>query len=99
MYLFADHNLIVFDELPKDAVLTDSNGWPNESMRDKFKNDLDSLYDTDRYYYYCKECKGYVKGIMNEQGENSLGPLCGRLGKTYNCCRCGWELDFQGCIS
>jgi len=94
-----DHNLIVFDELPEDGVLTDSDGFPNQSMRDKFHGDWNKIYNTDFYYYYCEYCKGYIKGTMIHRGENSLAPLSGRLGTSSSCRRCSRELDFYGVVS
>jgi len=56
------------------------------------------VYKTDpgELSYYCKYCKGWIKGEPNRYQEDTLAPLAGRKGAVEHCIRCGNEINFFG---
>lgn len=57
------------------------------------------LYVDGKGYYFCRYCDGWIEGKEEWESENSLGPLCGRVGNSISCIRCHNELEFWGAIS
>ena len=51
---------------------------------------------SEKNFYRCPFCKGWIKGQPCEAREDSAGILAGRRGVSITCIRCGSELDFQG---
>lgn len=94
MYNYINPSLPVLEKVPPDGFEVDVHGsimdWDKLITANKDK------WDT---YYYCTECKGYIKGSPSEHGENTIGPLAGRFGQSYNCIRCNYELAFYGYVS
>jgi|GEM_PF-4159281 len=86
----------VFKELPEDGIETNFSGWPKPQYR---KMNLEELYDQNRYYYYCPNCQGFIKGTMAQKRIDTLRPLAGRRGTEYSCRKCRSNLGFEGMVS
>jgi hypothetical protein len=53
----------------------------------------------DKTWHKCYGCGGWIEGDANEYHEDTIGPLCGRRGRSSHCRRCGLEIDFFGAMS
>jgi hypothetical protein len=49
--------------------------------------------------YYCRYCRGWIKGKPNRFEIDTIALLSGRKGTVLHCIRCGAEIDFFGIYS
>lgn len=89
-----DSDLPVYNKIPDNGIEVDCYGFVIDWVvlmdhEEKIKNK----------FCYCTRCNGYIPGTPIQEGENSIGPLCGRCGTSYRCRRCGKELAFNGYMS
>jgi len=98
---FTNPEIKVFKEIPSDGILVDSQGHINDwkYIFTLEPNEQSRLMKPEHHYYYCGQCDGYIQGHPSIQGENTIGPLVGRCGKSHRCLRCWYELNFDGYYS
>jgi hypothetical protein len=96
-YNNTNNDLPLYNEVPENGLEIDVHGsFTDGASWEILKTYPEYLHNT---FYYCNQCKGYIAGQPSQDGENSIGPLAGRCGTSYNCIRCGYELGFHGYMS
>lgn len=91
-----DENLPVLQELP-DGVHEQPTSWLRPKLREAWGRVGDQILT----FHYCDLCGGWIEGGCYEYQVSTMNSrrLSGRMGTSYNCRRCGEEIQFSGAVS